>query len=201
MRIAPDNGTDNDLVSIASSGGQFWPSIPTWRDIKAMIARGLVHAGLALAPERNLVAYARSELVRDGRLGSDYDYDHWVAHSILELVKLFALQGHSGFSAEQVAAGLSRLAVFNPLTALTDTPEDWMEVGPNLWQHLRCSSVFKGGETAWDIDAKVFLDEDNPIAWYCSPSRSRNAITFPYVPMTRRILVKADGTEVPYTDD
>jgi hypothetical protein len=69
-----------------------------------------------------------------------------------------------------------------PLSPIEDTPEDWNEAGPGIYQHRRCLSVFKDqnqfGGKAYNLDATVFSD-DNGKSWFTN-SDSREVIEFPY---------------------
>jgi hypothetical protein len=99
-----------------------------------------------------LVDYAKEELRRVG----DLEYDGMVAKSALEIVELFASQGHSGGSAQITIALVSRLMQYQPLSPLTGEDDEWTEVASQddqpLFQNKRCPSVFKNSERAWDID-------------------------------------------------
>lgn len=114
----------------------------------------------------SLVAFAKSELDR-----VDLEYDGMIKDAVLDIVKLFAGQGHSGGSAAVTLGVCDRLLRFQPLTPLTGEDDEWTEVSDGLWQSKRCSSVFKDAEKAWDIDLpRAATSED----W--------RAITFPYTP-------------------
>ena len=68
---------------------------------------------------------------------------------LLDMVRAFADQGHSGSSGFYAAAALEKLLRFQPLSAITDAPEDWIEVGPEVWQCRRDGECFSedGGKT------------------------------------------------------
>jgi len=103
----------------------------------------------------NLLAHAKRELELAGLFDEDADYGGDVARSVLDLVRVFATQGHSGGSAHLAIELFGRLARFDVLSPLTAHPADWMEVGEGLWQSKRKSSAFwRAGEAAWyDLDA------------------------------------------------
>ncbi len=104
--------------------------------------------------ESNLVNHARSELVLllppDGRPGDpDYKPDEplngmndRMRADILQLVMVFADQGHSGMSASFCTSVLEKLLRWENLTPLTDNPDEWMEVGPDVWQSKRRPEAF-----------------------------------------------------------
>ena len=74
----------------------------------------------------NLVDYAKDELKRIGMVDSGEDCNDWATKAILDLIELFASQGHSGFSAPYVINAFSRLAMFKPLSSLTGEDDEWM---------------------------------------------------------------------------
>jgi hypothetical protein len=110
-------------------------------------------------PMSNLLDHATEELRRAKFLGSDEEYDEAIATSVLELLVVFEKQGHSGFSAMTALAFFDKLAKFEPLTPLTNDPNEWVDVtayAPEhpLWQNNRNSSCFStdGGTTYYDVD-------------------------------------------------
>lgn len=102
----------------------------------------------------SLVEYAKSELELAGLFDEDSDYDGMIGSAALEIVEVFAKQGHSGGSAFLVTNIVNQLMQFKPLTPLTYNPDEWNHVGSNTWQNRRRSSVFSkdGGLTHYDID-------------------------------------------------
>ena len=97
----------------------------------------------------SLVEHAEKELNLCGLLDVDSDYDGLLGHSALEIVRVFADQGHSGASAYMVIELVGKLLRFEPLTPLTYGPEEWTEVAEGLWQNKRQYDVFSkdGGKT------------------------------------------------------
>lgn len=117
-----------------------------------------------------LLEYAKSELER-----VDLEYDGMIKEAALEIVKVFAEQGHSGGSAAITLAVTEKLLRYQPLTPLTGEDDEWTEIaetdGVKLFQSKRCPSVFKNAERAWDIDLpRTRLGQE----W--------ETITFPYMP-------------------
>lgn len=110
----------------------------------------------------NLVTHARRELAIIGE-------DEWVTEGVVKIVQAFADMGHSGSSAEAVADLLDRLLRYQPLTPLTDDPDEWMdrkeESGYALWQNMRDSSAFSydGGRSYWLLAEGSGDDETTPI--------------------------------------
>ena len=127
----------------------------------------------------NLVDYAKDELKRIGMIDSGEAYNDWATKAILDLIELFASQGHSGFTAPYVVNAFSRLAMFKPLSPLTGEDDEWNEVEDGLFQNKRYSAVFKDKDgTAYNCEGKVFTDDGE--VWYTSRD-SRVNVTFPYV--------------------
>lgn len=115
----------------------------------------------------NLTEHAIMELEKAGykigpvdEIKTGDDYSNSIANSALELVKLFASQGHSGFSAQCTMHLFNTLANFGNLTPLTDNPDEWMDrsemSNETIYQSKRNASCFsKDLKTYWDINADV----------------------------------------------
>lgn len=130
------------------------------------------------------------------------DMQELLCTQVLELLELFSSHGHSGFSAPCAINLFSKLAKFEPLVPLTGEDWEWIGVGDNTFQNVRCSRVFKDADgRAYDIDGRVFyewherpLDEDESgypgIRRYKSHYTSRDSrvyIDFPYTPITEYV--------------
>jgi hypothetical protein len=76
----------------------------------------------------NLTEHAKYELERAGLFDKDSDYDGMLGTAALEIVEVFAKQGHSGFSASVTTELVQRLMRFEPLTPLTNDPAEWVDV-------------------------------------------------------------------------
>lgn len=126
----------------------------------------------------NLVDYAKDELKRIGMIDSGEPYNDWATKAILDLIRLFASQDHSGFTAPYVINTFSRLAMFKPLSPLTGEDDEWNDVGDGTLQNKRYSAVFKNKDgRAYDVDGKVFTDDGE--VWYTCKDSFVN-VTFPY---------------------
>lgn len=92
--------------------------------------------------ESNLVTHARTELELIGN-GPMID-DH-----VLEIVKIFSEQGHSGYSAMYTINLITKLLSFENLAPLTNNPDEWVDVLDGMWQNKRNSAAFSldGGKT------------------------------------------------------
>jgi len=109
----------------------------------------------------SLVDHAQYELEKAGLFGSDSDYDGMLGDAVMDLIQLFADQGHSGHSAYLTRELFNKLANWDVLSPLTDDPSEWNLVaedqsplGETVWQSRRKPSVFSkdGGKTWYDID-------------------------------------------------
>lgn len=106
----------------------------------------------------NLTDHAKRELELAGLFDKDSDYDGMLGDAVMQLVKVFAKQGHSGFSAGRTLAIFNQVANFKNLTPIGKSDDEWMNVteqspGP-LWQNTRRSTTFSrdAGKTWYDID-------------------------------------------------
>jgi hypothetical protein len=104
----------------------------------------------------NLELHAREELRRAGLLSPDSDYDGAIGESVIELVKVFAAQGHSGQSAHMTLEVFNRVAgykLLSPLGNPTQTKE-YVEHQPDMWQSTRDPAVFSSdqGKTWYHLD-------------------------------------------------
>jgi len=112
----------------------------------------------------------------------------WIQENILELLSVFATQGHSGSSAPYCISLFEKLAKFEPLAPLTGEDSEWAEPEVGMYQNKRCSRVFKDtkGGTAYNIRGKIFREPNGS----CYQSRdSRVNIEFPYTPETEYVDV------------
>ena len=92
--------------------------------------------------ESNLVAHAKRELEMIGE-------EPEIIEGYLKMIQIFADMGHSGGSASVFIPTLNQLLQFKNLSPLTDKADDWIEVGPFMWQNRRNSEAFSqdGGKT------------------------------------------------------
>jgi hypothetical protein len=102
----------------------------------------------------SLTQHAEFELRRAGMMDKSSDYEGMVGYAVLDLVRTFAAQGHSGGSAMQTIALFTHLAKYQTLTPLTADKDEWNLVGSGMWQSRRKPSVFSGdgGKTWYCID-------------------------------------------------
>ncbi|MDD3906431.1 MAG: hypothetical protein PHS46_07935 [Candidatus Omnitrophica bacterium] len=119
--------------------------------------------------------YAKDELERAKYF--DGGMNQVMAEDVLELIKVFGEQGHSGFTAPFCIRLFSRLASHKPIGPLTGEDDEWVWVADGVQQNKRLYSVFKEGGRAYRSDGKVFRDP-NGTTW--TNSKSRVDVTFPY---------------------
>ena len=112
-----------------------------------------------------LVKHAKRELELAGLFDKDSDYNGMLGNAALEIIEVFARQGHSGYSASVTTSIVEKLMRYEPLTALTYNPDEWNDVsemsGEPMWQNKRKVSVFSedGGKTHYDIDEPETVKE------------------------------------------
>lgn len=122
----------------------------------------------------SLTDYAEREL---DLLLSDSPGDALMKKCVLDLVKVFSDQGHSGSSAHIALNLFNTVARFKPLTPLTGADDEWNQVTDTCQQNRRISTIFRENGVAYDIDGFVF--EDGNGGGYTNVW-SRRRITFPY---------------------
>lgn len=144
-----------------------------------------------------LVRHACDELELAGYRDDD-KMNAQMASDVVDLLRVFGAQGHSGFSAGFARQLFGTLSGFKPLGPLTGADNEWMCVsemsGEPMWQNRRCSHVFRGADgIAYDIDAVVF---EEPNGSRFTGRHSRRVIEFPYSPRRVVAQVPDDATEV-----
>ncbi len=117
--------------------------------------------------------------------------NRWIADGTVDLLAVFASQGHSGSSAPFAVNFFKTMAAFKPWGPLTGEESEWGEPinHDGTQQNRRCSHVFRNVEgEAYDIQGKVFTDLNG-----CSYTsrESRVDVTFPYTPHTEYVDVES----------
>jgi hypothetical protein len=128
----------------------------------------------------NYETHARRELKAAGFDDSKEEGPNkWIQENVLELLRAFSKQGHSGHSAPYCISLFTKLASFEPLVPLSGADEEWCEVMPGTFQNKRCSHVFKQQGNSYDINGIIWRDPDGS----CFTNfESRVPVTFPYTP-------------------
>lgn len=135
----------------------------------------------------SLVNFAQSELDKILAKCEDEESQRLqilITKDIMEIVKVFSDQGHSGSTASYVMSAIHKLLDWKPLSPLTGEDDEWHCPfdGASTEQNKRCSAVFRenhDNSTAHYIDGKVFSD-DGGQTWFTNRDSSVPVI-FPYV--------------------
>lgn len=104
-----------------------------------------------------LVSHAERELRLAGLFDENSDYNGKLGKATLDLIKIFAEQGHSGGSSAMVRELFSELSNFQNLTPITFNTDEWNDVSEMsqepMWQSSRNPSFFSkdGGKTWYDV--------------------------------------------------
>lgn len=110
---------------------------------------------------------------------------------VLDMVAMFGLEGHSGFSANYARQYIDLALRFAPFSPLTGAESEWGEPyeSGGTQQNKRCSHVFRNADgKAYDIDGRIFREPDGTCF---TNGDSHVFIEFPYVPT--REYVDAEG--------
>lgn len=115
-----------------------------------------------------------------------------ITRDILQIVQMFAEQGHSGFSANYAISLIEKLLRYEPLTELTGNENEWTKlecIDDGCYQNKRCSRIFKDeGGQAYDLEGKIF-SEDGGKSWFTCKD-SKVYIDFPYIPHTEEVILE-----------
>lgn len=136
-----------------------------------------------------LESFAEEELRRAGLFDEGSDYGGAMGEAVMKMVRLFADEGHSGFSANMAVSIFEKVARYQPLTPLTGDDDEWNDVdGNGLMQNRRCPHVFRQDGEAYDSEGRIFREPNGA----CFTSKdSRVPITFPYMPRREYVDVAA----------
>ena len=165
----------------------------------------------------SLVRFAKNELDMLLESCGDKNSDSYVMQKdinegILEVVKVFSGQEHSGFSAKYAIHILGKLLDYKPIQPLTGGDGEWNECGfdeigesggkKRIYQNRRCSAVFKTvdidtGDSVATYNDKYIISDNGGMTWFRSRyvlkqlGLSEN-ISFPFiVPVdSKRIYIK-----------
>lgn len=161
----------------------------------------------------SLIEHAKTELQIAGLFDKEGDfYDGMTGKAVMELIEVFAKQGHSGMSAPYVISIFEKVANFKPLIGITGKDEEWgavrdLGIDGSWYQNKRCSAIFKDGKDGrpYYIDAIVKRDQNGTcwsgFAWlseedYKTGDRSKMVgkkgyiKSFPFTPKTFYIDVR-----------
>ena len=129
------------------------------------------------------IEYAKNELERAGLFSDEGDfYGGMTGECVMELIEVFAKQGHSNHSAPLIANIFKRLAFGLPLSPLTGEPDEWEQVDADRCMNKRCSSVIKNLKTGkvYDMDGRVFSYNGGK-TWWTNRDSWVEITEFPYI--------------------
>lgn len=106
----------------------------------------------------NLVSHCKRELKYAGLFNKDSDYNGMIAKAVLELIKIFSKQGHSGFSAAWVRELFHKLANFETLTPITSDANEWQDV--SKYSNDKSNTLFQNKRNP------AIFSKDNLRTWY-----------------------------------
>ncbi len=144
----------------------------------------------------NLINHAEKELKTLGLFDKDSDYDGELAKDVMELIKLFSEQGHSGHSAAMAILLFKELAGFKTISSHTGNDDEWNEVSDGCFQNNRNSGVFKDNNDskAYYIHAISWKDQRG-VCWNGKADNigsSQYIKSFPFKPKTFIIDIIAE---------
>lgn len=151
----------------------------------------------------NLVEFAQNELnrlLKNCTDSEDLNIQQTINNDILNVIKQFSEQGHTGTTAHYCISVLTNLLSWRPLTPLTGEEDEWEDVSKyynnehSVFQNKRCPAVFKEDGKYYNVEGRIFT-EDNGHTWYTSKD-SRVEITFPYTVPTSPEEVHIDRSRV-----
>jgi hypothetical protein len=124
-----------------------------------------------------------------------------ICRHVIKLLNAFYGEGHSGSSAHYTIDLFEKLAKFQPIAPLTGGDGEWMNVGNDMWQNLRCSNVFKNDAgDAYDVDGIIFWEwagtKDDQYKLYYTNKESHTKVTFPYYPKSEYKYRKSEAEPV-----
>lgn len=154
----------------------------------------------------NLINHAKEEFRAAGWTDENGQFNdemqEMICNHVIELLKVFSDEGHSGSSAPYAINLFSRLAKFEPIAPLTGEDWEWNDTGHG-YQNKRASHVFKDYDgNCYDINGKVFWEwagtKEEPYKSYYTCRESRVPVTFPYtVPEKPEYVYRYSDAEPP----
>jgi hypothetical protein len=143
----------------------------------------------------NLIEHAKKELEMAGLFNKDGDfYGGMTGNAVMELIKVFDKQGHSGMSASLVISLFKELADFKPINPIKNEPDEWTEYAEGMFQHKRLSSLFKDGADGrpYYLDAIVWDEGGNCFNGTVGEITSRQFVKLPFLPKTFYVKVNKE---------
>lgn len=118
----------------------------------------------------NIIEYAKNELQLAG-LYNNSEYENKICESVIELLKVFQNQNHSGYSASIVIDLFNHLARYKNITPLNGNDDEWNIVEKNdneiLYQNKRNLNVFKSSinNKPYYINSYVMKENNDDSYW------------------------------------
>ena len=85
-----------------------------------------------------------------------------INNDILEIIEIFAKQGHSGMSAGYAISIITKLLNYEPITPLTLKDDEFVEVATGVFQNKRDGRIFKQADRfdgkPYNVDTKEILE-------------------------------------------
>ena len=146
----------------------------------------------------SLIEYATDELQLAGWFKKDGMYNGQIGDDVMELIKTFSKQNHSGYSAHIVISLFSKLAKYEILGPLMGNDAEWVDTSKDTYQNKRDSRVFKEKSTGkcYFIEAIVWKDRKHStfLGWVEGISSFQYIKKFPFIPKT--FIVNTIGKEI-----
>lgn len=125
-----------------------------------------------------------------------YNMQMAINNDILDIVKLFASQGHSGYTASYSISIIDKLLKQSFILPLTGEDDEWVEVATGVFQNKRESRLFKDANKfdgkPYNIEAKIF-SRDGGKSWVTNRD-SHAPVEFPMnvFPEPERIILSEE---------
>jgi hypothetical protein len=143
----------------------------------------------------SLSEFAKDELERAGLFDKSGDfYGGLTGKAVMELIEVFEKQNHSGVSARIVISLFSRLAKYQTITQIEDEEDEWIQVTNDVYQHKRCSGLFKEGGKYYYIHAIVWKEIETGATFTGTVDgiSSKQEVKLPFIPKTFYVQVVKD---------
>lgn len=134
--------------------------------IREMLIAVILAALRMAVGKSRLTRHAETELRKAGLFDKDGDYDGMIGPAIMNMIYVFGMEGHSGYSAGMTIDIFNRLARYRTLTPITSDPGEWTDVSSAFgnkpeWQNKRDSRYFShdGGETWYNYEDCSYIYE------------------------------------------
>jgi hypothetical protein len=160
-----------------------------------------------------LVEHSKLELQMAGYFDEDSDYGGALGEAVMELIEVFAKQGHSGMSAAMVNGLFTKLANYEPLSPITGKDEEWGDIRDYsdnpYYQNKRESALFKYSDGSVHYIKAIVKRTPDGITWtgplYLTREDAINCVDrigskleikgFPFIPKTFYIDVLEEEIE------